>query len=64
MDQRVHEDMQLHTHLKEAIAQGLLQLHYQPQVDVESGAVVGAEALLRWAMCRRRGLFRSLRPRA
>lgn len=48
MDQRVHEDMQLHTHLKEAIAQGLLQLHYQPQVDVESGAVVGAEALLRW----------------
>ena len=48
MDRRVHEDMQLHTRLKEAIAQGSLQLHYQPQVDVKTGAVVGAEALLRW----------------
>jgi diguanylate cyclase (GGDEF)-like protein/PAS domain S-box-containing protein len=48
MDQRVHEDMRLHTRLKEALAQGLLELHYQPQVDVESGAIVGAEALLRW----------------
>lgn len=48
MDRRVHEDMQLHTRLKEAMAQGILQLHYQPQVDVESGAIVGAEALLRW----------------
>ncbi len=48
MDRRVHEDMQLHTKLKEAIAQGLLRLHYQPQVDVISNAMVGAEALLRW----------------
>ena len=48
MDRRVHEDMQLHTRLKEALAQDVLQLHYQPQVGVESGAIVGAEALLRW----------------
>lgn len=48
MDKRVHEDMQLHTRLKEALANGLLELHYQPQVDVENGSVVGAEALLRW----------------
>ena len=48
MDQRVHEDMQLHTRLKEALAQGRLELHYQPQVDVTSGGVVGVEALLRW----------------
>jgi diguanylate cyclase (GGDEF)-like protein/PAS domain S-box-containing protein len=48
MDLRVHEDMQLHTRLKEAMTNGFLQLHYQPQVDVESGAIVGAEALLRW----------------
>jgi diguanylate cyclase (GGDEF)-like protein/PAS domain S-box-containing protein len=48
MDRKVHEDVQLHTRLKEAIAQGLLQLHYQPQVGVESGLIVGAEALLRW----------------
>lgn len=48
MDRRVHEDMQLHTRLKEAISQDLLRLHYQPQVDVKTGVIVGAEALLRW----------------
>ncbi len=48
MDRRAHEDMQLHTRLKEAMAQGILQLHYQPQVDVQTGALVGVEALLRW----------------
>ena len=48
MDKQVHLDLKIHTRLKEAMAQGLLQLHYQPQVDVETGEVVGAEALLRW----------------
>lgn len=48
MDRRVHEDMHLHTRLKEALVQGALKLHYQPQVDVKTGAIVGAEALLRW----------------
>ena len=48
MDQRVHEDMQMHTRLMEAINLGALQLHYQPQVDVRSGAIVSVEALLRW----------------
>jgi diguanylate cyclase (GGDEF)-like protein len=48
MDVRVHEDMLLHTRLKEALATGALELHYQPQVNVESGNVTGAEALLRW----------------
>ncbi|MBA3057265.1 EAL domain-containing protein [Rhodoferax sp.] len=48
MDGQVREDMELHTHLKQALAQGALQLHYQPQVDVATDAIVGAEALLRW----------------
>jgi diguanylate cyclase (GGDEF)-like protein/PAS domain S-box-containing protein len=48
MDQVAHDNMQLHTQLKEAMARNGLQLHYQPQVDVETGAIVGAEALLRW----------------
>ncbi|MHB8949115.1 MAG: putative bifunctional diguanylate cyclase/phosphodiesterase [Rhodoferax sp.] len=48
MDGRVRDDMQLHTQLKQALAQGALALHYQPQVDVATGAIVGAEALLRW----------------
>jgi len=48
MDQKVHEDMRLHARLKEAMTAGSLRLHYQPQVDVHTNEIVGAEALLRW----------------
>lgn len=43
-----HENLQMHLRLKEAIGRGRLVLHYQPQVDLRSGDIVGAEALLRW----------------
>jgi diguanylate cyclase (GGDEF)-like protein/PAS domain S-box-containing protein len=48
LDRKVHEDMVMHARLKIALENGALQLHYQPQVDVLTGAIVGAEALLRW----------------
>lgn len=48
MDRQGQERMHLHTRLKEAIANNLRELHYQPQVGVERGLVVGVEALLRW----------------
>lgn len=48
LNTRAHEDMRIHTRLKEALAENRLQLYYQPQVDVASGALLGAEALLRW----------------
>jgi EAL domain-containing protein (putative c-di-GMP-specific phosphodiesterase class I) len=44
----VHQDMELHSRLKDALLHGRLELHYQPQVSVTSGDIVGAEALLRW----------------
>lgn len=40
--------MQIEGALWRAVQHDELTLHYQPQVDLSSGAVCGAEALLRW----------------
>ena len=34
--------------LRHALAAGQLRLHYQPRIDLRTGRVAGAEALLRW----------------
>lgn len=40
--------MRLDHAMRIALDQGHFVLHYQPQIDLNSSAVVGAEALLRW----------------
>jgi EAL domain-containing protein (putative c-di-GMP-specific phosphodiesterase class I) len=42
------EKLQLSTRLKRAVKAQSLAVAYQPQIDMQTGQVVGAEALLRW----------------
>lgn len=40
--------MKLDNAMRGALAEGGFRLHYQPQIDLSSGRVFGAEALIRW----------------
>lgn len=48
MDVAVRERRTIEQNLRSAIDQKLFEVHYQPQVDLKSGDVIGAEALVRW----------------
>jgi diguanylate cyclase (GGDEF)-like protein len=42
------ERLSLELDLRRALEQGLLELHYQPKVDIDTNRIRSAEALLRW----------------
>jgi len=48
MDAQVRTRVTMTAELREAIDRNQLSLVYQPQVDVDSGRIVGLEALVRW----------------
>ncbi|MRR50095.1 MAG: EAL domain-containing protein [Rhodocyclaceae bacterium] len=48
MNARALERLDLENGLRRAIDNGELVLHYQPQLSLKSGAIIGAEALVRW----------------
>ena len=47
-DDELRRRMRMDHAMRQALAQQRFRLDYQPQVDLASGAVVGAEALIRW----------------
>ena len=56
MNIRAVERQSLEAHLRRALERRELVLHYQPKIDLETGALSGTEALIRW-MHPERGLL-------
>lgn len=48
MTDAIAERMRLEGDMRKALANGEMRLHFQPKVDLRSGRILGAEALLRW----------------
>jgi EAL domain-containing protein (putative c-di-GMP-specific phosphodiesterase class I) len=49
MRERATEHLRVDRELRMAVERAQLRLHYQPKIDMASGRIMGAEALLRWA---------------
>ena len=56
LEARTTEKLEMRNLLRQAIDKNELVLHYQPKVSMQTGKIIGAEALIRWN-CAERGLI-------
>ncbi|MES2070564.1 MAG: EAL domain-containing protein [Pseudomonadota bacterium] len=48
MQDASHQKILLEHSLRKALENGELEMYYQPQIDINTGQVIGAEGLIRW----------------
>ncbi|MBI4697121.1 MAG: EAL domain-containing protein [Gammaproteobacteria bacterium] len=48
MNERVRQRLHIEHRLRSAVKEGSFELHFQPQIELATGRVAGAEALVRW----------------
>lgn len=48
LNEKVHEEVAIANDMHRAFENGEFELYYQPKIHIESGKIIGAEALIRW----------------
>ncbi len=48
LNEKVHEEVAVANDMHRAFNKGEFELYYQPKVHIDSGNIIGAEALIRW----------------
>ena len=48
LNEKVHAEVNIVNDMQRALYDNEFQLYYQPKIDIKSGKIMGAEALLRW----------------
>jgi len=48
MNKVAYEQLTITFELRKALAENQFELYYQPQIDITTGRIIGAEALIRW----------------
>lgn len=48
MDAKIARHLEISAHLQHALGRNEFQVYYQPQIEITSGRIIGAEALIRW----------------